>query len=263
MRAAVIQLKASDDKQKNIRQALTLTQKAIRKGAKFILLPEVFVFRGELKKEQIKGVAEKIPGDSLKPFIHLARSKKVFILAGSIYERSESAGKVYNTSVLIDPRGKVAAKYRKINMFNAVIGRKRIRETDTFKAGQSLATAKVGEFIIGLTICYDLRFSLLYKKYARKGVNVFCVPSAFTKQTGEAHWSTLIRARAIENRAYVLAPNQYGKDSKGIVNYGHSMIVDPWGRVLAEASADKDQILLADIQLKKIKDIRKILPTFN
>ncbi|MCA9409455.1 MAG: carbon-nitrogen hydrolase family protein [Candidatus Omnitrophica bacterium] len=264
MKTAVIQLKANHEKQKNIIKAVDLVRKAIQKKSQFILLPEVFSYRGNIEsRKQLQTVAEKIPGPSTTPIIDLARKHKVFILAGSVYEKAPAQQKVFNTSILINPSGKIVGKYRKMNLFNAVIGRKKIREANNFLSGRKTVKTKVGNFNVGLSICYDLRFSELYKKYASEGVDVLCVPAAFTQETGKAHWKILLQARAIENFCYVLAPNQTGTDNRGVANYGHSMIIDPWGTVLAEASGTKEEIIYADLDFENIKIIRKRFPSFR
>jgi len=264
MKIAVIQLDAKANKQNNIDRAVSLVKKAAAQKAKFILLPEVFSFRGRMKTPlQRRDMAENIPGISLRPLMELARQKKVFILAGSVLERVPGAVKVYNTSVLIDDRGKVIAKYRKRNLFDAVFGKKKVKESEQLLAGKRPALTKVGFFNVGLTICYDLRFPELYRSYALKGAHVLCVPSAFTKKTGQAHWEILLRARAIENLCYVLAPDQIGKDSRGVPSYGNSMIIDPWGRIVARASGHREQIIFAHLDKHEIMKARKILPSLG
>jgi len=259
MKVAVIQLCATADKKKNLQKASSFCRKGIRSKAKFILLPELFNYRGAAK--DFSSIAELIPGESTRPLIELARKHKVTILAGSVYEKILGSKKVFNTSVLIDSRGKIAAKYRKTNLFDAVIGRKKIKESDRFAAGKQFVTAQIGEYKIGLSICYDLRFSKIYRYHAKKGAHILCVPSAFTKTTGRAHWEILLRARAIENLCYVLAPNQAGHPSKGTASYGNSMIVDPWGKILVRGPLNSEGVFYADIKMDEIKKARKILPS--
>ncbi len=272
MRVALLQFCAGQDKAANLSKALTLSQEALGKGAKFILLPEIFNFRGQARnKELLAKAAEKIPGPSTAAFIPLAKKHHVSFLLGSIIEKVVTGTTFfkrksclsllfYNTSVFIDSRGAIAAKYRKIHLFDARIGDKIIRETDCFRAGTRPVTVKIGEFRTGLSICYDLRFPGLYQNYTRKGVEILTVPSCFTKKTGEAHWETLLRARAIENLSYVLAPAQVGADARGIQAYGHSMIVSPWGEVIAQGSAEKEEIIFGDINIEEIRKARSILP---
>lgn len=260
MKVAVIQMNSVDDKRQNIARALQLVSRAIKAKAKFIALPEVFNYRGPLNEANREFVAEDIPGESTQIFMDLAKGRKVFILIGSIYERVKSSPKVYNASVLINDQGKVQAKYRKIHLFDAVIGKRAVKESKSFLAGDYPCLAKVGDYTFGLSICYDLRFPNLYQRYAQMGALVLSVPSSFTFMTGRAHWEVLLRARAIENLSYVLAPNQVGRNAEGIPSYGHSMIIGPWGNILAEASENKEEIIYAQLDFKEIKQARRILP---
>lgn len=260
MKVAVIQQNSTDDKQKNIDRAVFLIREALRRRAEFILLPEAFNFRGATdQRDVLAAVAEDIPGESTRPLLSIARRHRVFILAGTICEKTPASKKFYNTSVLINPRGHILARYRKMHLFEAVIDQTVIKEARHFLPGTKTALAAVGPFKVGMSVCYDVRFPSLYEDYAAAGAHVFCVPSAFTKKTGQAHWETLLRARAIENLCYVLAPNQTGKDSRGVSSYGHSMIVGPWGEVLAEAGGSKEEILFADLKMDELKEKRKII----
>jgi len=171
-----------------------------------------------------------------------------------------SKGKVYNASMLLNSRGETVAKYRKINLFNAKIANARIKEADNFSSGRKTVTANVKNFKVGMSICYDLRFPGMYRKYCAQKTEILCAPSAFTKKTGEAHWEILLRARAIENLCYVIASNQIGKDFRGVLSYGNSMIVDPWGKVIARASMDREQIIYANVKKDIVKKARQILP---
>ncbi|MBI5416109.1 MAG: carbon-nitrogen hydrolase family protein [Candidatus Omnitrophica bacterium] len=261
MKTAVIQMNAGGDKSRNVRRAGELVRRAISAGARFILLPEVFVFRGRMSRPGcLSRIVEVVPGESLKPLMALARKHKIFILAGSIYEKAARIDKAYNTSVFIDDRGAIRAKYRKIHLFEAVLGKKRIKESDYLVAGNRAVVASVGGFRVGLSVCYDVRFPELYREYARRGVHAICVPSAFAYETGKAHWEVLLRARAIENCCYVLAPNQIGLSGNGVRCYGHSMIIGPWGDVLAEASGGREEIIYAQLNLNDTKAVRQKLP---
>ncbi|OGX38398.1 MAG: hypothetical protein A3D87_06245 [Omnitrophica WOR_2 bacterium RIFCSPHIGHO2_02_FULL_50_17] len=261
MKTAVIQMEATSDKARNIQRAVSLVRQAIRDGAEFILLPEVFVYRGDVRRgEALRGIVEKIPGESTAPLMALAKKHKACILAGSIYEKAKEASKAYNTSVFINDQGVIQAVYRKIHLFEAIIRKRRIRESDQFIAGKRAVMTQAKGFKVGLSVCYDLRFPELYRGYARGGAEVLCVPSAFTRQTGQAHWEVLLRARAIENLCYVLAPNQTGKDARGIFCYGTSMIIDPWGKVLVRASADREEILYAYLDKGEVGSRRQQLP---
>ncbi|HLF18895.1 MAG TPA: carbon-nitrogen hydrolase family protein [Candidatus Omnitrophota bacterium] len=263
LKVAIIQLNAGADKSANINKARRLVGRAIRSRARLIVLPEVFNSRAGIKTaKDVSRVAEKIPGPSTSPLMDLAGKHKVYILAGSVLEKAKPK-KAYNTSILISPTGQIVAKYRKQNLFKAVIGKKALNESRWLLAGKKRAVASIRGFRAGLTICYDLRFPSLYRDYARRGVNVMCAPACFTRKTGEAHWQTLVRARAIENLSYVLAANQCGKDARGVMSYGHSMIVGPWGNVLAQAGAGKEAIIYATLTKKALRDCRKILPSFK
>jgi predicted amidohydrolase len=260
MEIALLQFCASLDKAANLSKALTLSQKALKKGARFILLPEVFNFRGDSSNKELFGkAAEKIPGHSTDAFVPLAKKYGVSFLLGSILEKAPHS-RVYNTSVFMGPRGEIIAKYRKIHLFDARIDDKTVVEADCFRAGTRPTTVKIGEFRMGLSICYDLRFPGLYQNYARRGVEILTVPSCFTKKTGEAHWETLLRARAIENLSYVLAPNQVGIDARGMRAYGHSMIISPWGEVMAQGSAEAQEIIFGEINMEEVRKARQILP---
>jgi len=260
MKTAIIQLNAVNNKQRNIDNALFWVHKAIAQKAKFILLPEAFNYRGKTEsRNSFEGIAEDFPGPSTAPLIAAAKRYKVFILAGSICERIVGAKKVFNASILINPRGDIVAKYRKIHLFNARIRKIKINESRRIQRGKNIIVSNIGTWVTGLSICYDLRFPGLYQQCAKLGANILCVPSVFTKMTGQAHWEILLRARAIENLCYVLAPNQIGKDAHGIPSYGNSMIIDPWGKVLSRACVNKEEIIYATLDKKILKEQRKKL----
>jgi len=260
MKVALLQLCAGENKTANVKKALRMAQQALAKGAGLVLLPEVFNFRSDGKnKELFLQAAEKIPGPSTSAFAALARRHKAAFVLGSILEKAPGK-RSYNTSIFIDPLGRITAKYRKIHLFDANFGDSIIKEEDRLRAGRRRSTAKAGEFTVGLSICYDLRFPDLYQGYGRRGIEILTVPSCFTKKTGEAHWEVLLRARAIENLCYVLAPNQVGKDKRGIEAYGHSMIISPWGEIIACASGGAQEIIFGDIDVREVKKARAILP---
>lgn len=262
MKIALIQFNAGPDKDDNLRRALFFIMQAADRGAKFILLPEMFLYRGNLlKKENLHYAAEAIPGKSLNVLAQEAIRQKVSILAGSIAEKAGS--KAYNTSVLINPQGKITACYRKIHLFGAKIQGQNVNESQCFLRGTKPVMGVVDGFRVGMSICYDLRFPDLYQKYQMKSAHVLVVPSCFTRTTGQVHWEVLLRARAIETQCFVLAPNQVGKDARGVVSYGNSMIVNPWGEILVRGSDNKEEILVADITSKDFKIFQKVLPGFR
>ena len=263
MRIALIQFNAGADKNDNIRRAVTFVERALKAGANFVLLPELFHWRGDMRGPSLMAaVAERVPAESVHPFLALAAGHKAFILIGSVLERA-SNNKFYNTSVLINDQGSIGAKYRKIHLFDARIGDTIIKESDYFIPGSRGAMARARGFTAGLSICYDLRFPDLYRRYGRLGADVLTVPSCFTKKTGQAHWETLLRARAIENLSYVLAPNQVGAGARGVEAYGNSMIVSPWGQVQARGSGDREEIVYGEINKAEIIKARAILPEFS
>jgi predicted amidohydrolase len=185
------------------------------------------------------------------------------LLAGSIAERAPlgAATAIYNTSLLFDPDGRLLARYRKMHRFDVDLpGQVVARESDWFAAGANIATATTPLGALGTAICYDLRFPELFRRMASAGVQVILLPSAFTLHTGRDHWQVLLRARAIENQAYVVAPNQCGRHSPQLVSYGHSAIVDPWGRVLASGPESGEAIVAAEIDLAYLSTVRSQLP---
>jgi predicted amidohydrolase len=193
----------------------------------------------------------------------LARRLKIYLLAGSLLERGPARGKAYNTSVLLDPTGRVTARYHKMHLFEAdITGHVGVRESDVLIPGDRIVAAKTFLGVLGLSICFDLRFPELYRALAARGIEIILVPSAFTRVTGKDHWEVLVRARAIENQAYVIAPNQCGTPPSGVAAYGHSMIVDPWGAVVAQVSGGEG-IALAELDPHALAEARRRLPALG
>jgi deaminated glutathione amidase len=255
---AAVQMRALEEKAANIAEAEKWICEAAAQGARVIALPEVFVWRGIRKQEP--QVAEPIPGPTSERLAILARKLSVYILGGSILERVPDGEKAYNTSLLFSPDGSVLAKYRKIHLFDVDLKEGvSIRESDTRARGDAVVVAETDLCAMGLSICYDLRFPELYRKMAAQGAQLIFVPSAFTAYTGKAHWEPLLRARAIENQVYIVAPAQFGTHTKSFVTYGHSMIVDPWGKILAEL-ADGPGVILAEVDLDYLARVRAELP---
>ena len=251
MKLALIQFNAGQNKQQNIQKACALVESAAGEGVQFILLPEIFNYRGPLSGSDLYDkIAEDIPGESLTPLMEIAKKREVNILAGSVYERAEEENKIYNTSVVIDYSGSLICKYRKINLFRAIIDGQEIDETSTYIAGNKSVVCKINDRKIGLSICFDLRFPELYREYFNEGVDIIAVPSSFTTRTGQLHWEPLLRARAIENYCYVLAPNQFGIDGNDVETYGHSMIINPQGQVVGVLEKQEEGILMAELFFK-------------
>ncbi len=261
MRAAAVQLSSGADKGANIARAAELTKQAIEHRAQLIVLPETFDYRGDYADPD--SISEEIPGESLRPLIELAGQHRVWIVAGSIHEKGPGSAKPYNTSVLIDNRGTIAAKYRKVHLFDMSIGDRSISESSRYTPGKKGVISSVDGIKTGLSICYDLRFPELYREYSANSVELITIPSSFTTPTGEAHWEVLVRARAIENQCLVIAPNQSGVGSGSIPTYGNSMIVDPWGRILARASDQGEQVICADLDFGELRQVRTSLPALQ
>ncbi len=256
MRAAAIQLNSTNDKSRNLEVAERLVRSAAAAGAELIALPEKWNLLAS--GEELLVTAESLQGPSLQAARGWARELGVGLLAGSIAERGEE--KAFNTSVMIDASGEDLAVYRKIHMFDVELGGVSYRESAHEEPGEEITTAAIGPLIGGLSICYDLRFPELFRILALRGAQLLFVPSAFTLASGRDHWEVLLRARAIENQAFVLAPNQSGSAAPHFRSYGHSAIVDPWGRVLAECQEEVG-FIVAELDLAEQRRIRESLPS--
>ena len=257
MRAAAVQLNSNADKARNLAVAERLVRAAAADGAELVALPEKWnLLAGG---EELVAGAESLDGPSLTAARGWARDLGIHLLAGSIAERGEGE-KVANTSVLIGPDGEDLAIYRKIHMFDVDAGGVSYRESEHEQPGSEVVTGPVGELIAGLSVCYDLRFPELFRILALRGARILTVPSAFTTATGRDHWEVLLRARAIENQAFVLAPNQVGEAPPHFDSFGHSAIVDPWGTVLAMAP-DGECFVAADLDLAAQEQVRESLPS--
>jgi deaminated glutathione amidase len=247
MRAAAIQLNSGGDVARNLEVAERLVRAAAADGAELVVLPEKWNLLGDA--EILQAGAEPLSGPTISAASAWARELRIHLVAGSIAERAEGADKPFNTSVLIGPDGEPHARYRKIHMFDVDVGG---------------VTAEIGPALpgvtLGMTVCYDLRFPELYRILAVRGATVITVPSAFTYETGQAHWEVLVRARAIENQSFVIAPNQVGEAPPHYRSYGHSMIADPWGEVLAVAP-DTECFVAADLDLELEQRVRTTLPS--
>jgi deaminated glutathione amidase len=260
MRVAAVQLNSTGDKGRNLETAARLVSAAARDGAELIGLPEKWNLLGA--GDELVAGAEPLDGPTLSAAAGWAHELGVHLLAGSIAERVDGEERLCNTSVLISPEGEIVAVYRKIHLFDVDVEGVRYRESDTERAGDEIVVAGAGELELGLTVCYDLRFPELYRILAVRGARLLTIPSAFTAPTGRAHWAVLVRARAIENQAFVLAPNQFGQAPPHYDSYGHSMIVDPWGTVLAEAP-DGEGFVTAELDLADQDRIRAELPSLS
>lgn len=258
MKIAVVQLNSRDDKQVNLQKCETFIKQAAEKGAELISLPEYLNFMGpdSAKKEN----AEKIPnGETTMLLSKLAEEYGVYIHAGSLLEEG-AEDKSYNTSLVIGPNGNVLEKYRKIHLFDIEIeGQTAYKESDTIQAGKTPTMVELPFGKAGLSICYDLRFPELYRNYSLNGAKILFIPAAFTLYTGMLHWEALLRARAIENQCYVVAAGQIGSTEPGKSCFGSSMIIDPWGVVLARAP-ENEGFVMANLEESTVEKARESIP---
>jgi predicted amidohydrolase len=264
LRVACVQLNTRDDVAANVGAAVELVEAAADRGARLVVLPETWAFKG--RREGIVATAEAPDGPSNRALAAVAARRGLWLLAGSVYEPAAD-GLVSNVSALFDPAGALCAVYRKIHLFDATSGPVRYEESEEVAPGAEIVTADVdtrdGTSVrLGLSICYDLRFPDLYSSLALRGARILCIPSAFTAHTGAAHWEVLVRARAIENGCFVVAPDQVGEHLPGRDCFGHSMIVDPWGTVLARLE-DGVGLCVADLDFARLDEVRGQIPSLE
>ncbi|MBA2524086.1 MAG: carbon-nitrogen hydrolase family protein [Solirubrobacterales bacterium] len=257
MRAAAIQLNSTADVSANLEAAERLIRDAAHHGAELAVLPEKWSLLGS--GEQLQELAEPLEGPVVGAARDWARELGIHLVAGSVPERVAGRQLLSNTSLLIDPRGEITATYRKIHMFDVDVGGVSYRESDQEQAGEEIVSADAGGLELGLTVCYDLRFPELFRILALRGARAITVPAAFTAVTGRDHWEILLRARAIENALFVIAAGQTGEAPPHFSSWGHSMIVDPWGRVL-DVVAEGEGHAIADLDLSEIDRVRERVP---
>ena len=258
MRVAAVQLNSNGDKERNLAAAERLVRAAVADGAEFVALPEKWnLLAGG---DELVAGAEPLDGPSLAAAREWARGLGIHLLAGSISELGEEGEKPSNTSVLVGPKGEDVAVYRKIHMFDVDAGGVSYRESEHERPGTEPVAAPIGELTLGMTVCYDLRFPELFRILALRGARLLAVPSAFTLATGRDHWEVLLRARAIEDQVFVIAPNQVGEAPPHFSSFGRSMIVDPWGVVLATAP-DGECFVAAELDLAEQDRVRGTLPS--
>jgi len=247
------------DREANLRSAGALVERAAEAGARLVVLPEKWPWiRGNRSMEG----AEPLEGPSLGAARRWARAHGVTVLAGSLIERAGDGDLAYNTSVLVQPDGTASAVYRKLHLFDVDVGGVAYRESADTRPGDEVVVGEALGRRIGMSVCYDLRFPELYRRLTLAGAEILVVPSAFTEATGRDHWEPLLRARAIENQAFVVAAAQYGVHDDGTVSHGRSMIVDPWGVVLAQAP-DGEGLAVADLDFARLADVRERLPALR
>lgn len=257
---AAIQLNSTSDEAENLDSAESLVRQAAGYGATFVATPENTNYLGP-HEEKVRR-AQSLDGPVCARFSELARQLGAHILLGSFNEKSDDPRRCFNTSVLFGPTGDRLAVYRKIHLFDVDISADvRFSESETIQPGQQVVVASTDLAAIGMSICFDLRFSWLYAELAAGGAQLITVPSAFTLTTGKDHWHALLRARAIETQCWVMAPAQVGRhDDQGLrESYGHALIADPWGTVVADAG-DAPGIALAEVDLERLQEVRRSIP---
>ncbi len=260
---ACAQMRSGVDPAANVAAASDLIREAAAGGATFIATPEMTTAIDRDADRLRAGLPVGEPLTEVDAFANLADALSVWLLIGSMPVRLDER-RIANRAFLFAPDGRIAARYDKIHMFDVSLpDGESWRESAIYEPGDAAIVADTPLGPTGLTICYDIRFPALYRRLAQAGATAFCAPAAFTRQTGEAHWSTLLRARAIENGAFVVAPAQGGRHEDGRETYGHSMVVDPWGRVLGELGHDDPGVLLADIDPSAAAEARRRIPSLG
>lgn len=263
MRVALIQLCSTDDLERNLAAADRGIREAVASEARFVALPENFAY---MRREGSDFPCVQGPdGRIVKALRDWAREHRIWLLGGTFPERIPGEDRVYNTSVMFSPEGEEIARYRKIHLFDVDLGedgRDAYRESARFAPGQEVVVAPTPFGVVGLSICYDLRFPELYRAHSDRGARWIVVPSAFTRETGKDHWEVLLRARAIESQAWVLAPAQCGEHASDRASHGRSLVIDPWGLVIARAG-DRPKVLVADCPDGELERVRKAVPALR
>jgi predicted amidohydrolase len=262
LRVAAVQLNSTADRAANLAVADRLVRAAAADGARLIVLPEKWTAMGS--EQDMRAAAERIEeGPSLRWAREIARELRIDLVAGSILETLAGSDKLANTSVHVAPDGDIRAVYRKIHMFDVEVDGRTYRESELEEPGDRIVLSyAAGEVELGLSICYDLRFPELYRALAAQGAEVLCVPAAFTARTGQAHWEPLLRARAIENQCFLIAPGQHGSHAGGRSTHGHSLILDPWGEILAQQAAG-DGVVAAALPRQRLEQVRSSFPALT
>ena len=256
MKVALIQITVGSNFDENFEKSKIFLQDSLKSSPDFILLPECFLFLSSKSKILIE-----MSHHSIKYFKNFSKMNKVYLLLGSLPITEND--KLFNRSILINPDGDLISIYDKIHMFDIILKNgETYKESDFYSPGTELKMSKVLGYSVGHTICYDLRYPKMYRALAKKGSQIIVIPSAFTQTTGKAHWHSLVRARAIENGVFVLAPNQWGINNENRSTYGHTLIVDPWGEILAEAD-NGEMIVTAELDLNRVRDCQNAIPVLD
>lgn len=258
MRVGLVQMNSQEDRRRNVARAVELIEAAAAQGATLVSLPECVTFLG--RKEHHAANAEHLDGETAQLFAATAKRLGIWLHGGSLIEKGPDGTKDYNTTLVFNPQGERIATYRKIHLFDVDIAPGSYRESDTYLPGEHIVNTDIAGVNVGLSICYDVRFPELYRLLALAGAKVLMVPAAFTAFTGKDHWEVLLRARAIENQCYVLAPAQWGEHPVGRQCYGRSMIINPWGTVMATAT-DGEGVIVADLDMAELARLRTSVPS--
>jgi predicted amidohydrolase len=260
--AALLQMRSGRSIDANIEAVRKLAREAKAGGADYVQTPEMTNVMEANRKALLPSLVEEERDSSLAAFRELARELKIYFHVGSLAVKV-TPEKAANRSLLIDPAGEIIARYDKIHLFDVELaGGESYRESNTYRPGESAVLADLPWGRLGLTICYDLRFPSLYRALAEAGADFLAIPAAFTKQTGEAHWHVLMRARAIETGSYVLAAAQGGHHENGRDTFGHSVIVDPWGKIIAEGGIEPG-VIMAEIDPTRVAEARQRIPSLQ
>jgi deaminated glutathione amidase len=265
LRVGVVQMSSQDDVQRNLARAVELVAKAAAEGAKLVVLPENFAFMGA--EEGKRALAEPLDAATSGPIrtalADAAKRSGIYVVAGGMPERSGDADRPFNTCAVVAPDGSIAARYRKLHLFDVEVGDgQKYRESASTSPGAEPVVVSMLGFKVGLSVCYDVRFPELYRKLADLGAEVVVVPAAFTLATGKDHWHVLLRARAIECQAYVAAAAQWGVHPHDRRTYGKSLVADPWGDVIAQCS-DGEGVTVATIDRRRLESVRANLPSLR
>lgn len=262
-RAGLVQMCTGRDVEKNLADAGALIREAAAKGAQYVQTPEITTLMETERTRLFAAVRPEDGNPAVATFANLARELRLWLHVGSMGVLLGN-GKIANRSLLFSPHGEVEARFDKIHMFDVELpGGETYRESKNYQAGDTGVLADLPWATLGLTVCYDLRFPHLYRALAQAGAQVLAIPSAFTVKTGEAHWHVLLRARAIENGCFVLAAAQSGRHESGRSTYGHSLVVSPWGDILADAGDVQQGVIVADIDMGEVTEARSRIPSLQ
>ena len=263
MKAACVQLRSGTDIYDNISAATDLIKRAADQGAEFIATPEMTHILQRSPKRLFAQITEESQDAGVQAFARLSAELNVHLLIGSLAIKTRDM-RAANRSFLFDPGGEIIARYDKIHLFDVTVSRAETwKESNVYDRGDKAVNADMGGAMLGMSICYDLRFPALYRHYAQSGAQILSVPAAFTRPTGQAHWQSLLRARAIETGSFVIAAAQGGEHADGRATWGHSMIINPWGDIIAALDHDRPDTIYADIDLSEVEQARRKIPAWN